>query len=113
MSEAHEFVALQLCIDAEERVLSVGLFARDDVHIDSAAPADHIITCVSTRTAYGDDAGDADQPRRRDYVVCDPGGALRLHEGLEFLIEGLMDRTASVRDILGELGGNCSSEDEE
>lgn len=29
MSEAHEFVAHQLCIDAEERVLSVGQFARD------------------------------------------------------------------------------------
>jgi len=112
MATVQEFVALQLCIDAEERVLSIGLFARDDVQIDSAAPADHIITSVSTRTGYGNDAGDADQPRR-GYVVCDPGGALRLHEGLAILIEGLMDSAASVRDILGELSGSGSSEGEE
>lgn len=112
MSEVHEFVALRLCIDAEQGLLSIGLFARDDVQIDSAAPADHIVTCVSTRTGYGNDAGAADQPPR-SYVVCDPGGAVRLHEGLGLLIEGLMDRAASVRDIVSELRGHNANEDEE
>jgi hypothetical protein len=114
MSEAHEFVALRLCIDIEESALSIGLFARNDVQIEAAAPADHIVTCVTTPMGdlFGSDAGKEDQ-HRRGYVVCDPGGALRLHECLGFLIEGLMDRTASVHDILGELSGSGSSEGEE
>lgn len=112
MSEVHAFVALQLCIDVEESTLSVGLFARDDVQIESSAPADHIITCVTTREDLFGDQGGTDPPRQ-GYLVCDPGGVIRLHEGLEFLIEGLMDRGASARDILGELTGSSTSEGEE
>lgn len=113
MSEAHAFVALQLCVDIEESTLSIGLFARHDVQIEAAAPTDHIVTCITTPVGdlFGSDSIDADQPRR-GYVVCDPGGALLLCEGLELLIEGLMDGAASVRDILGELAGSSSNEGE-
>ena len=104
-SYTNDFIALQFCIDVEDEVLRVGLLALDDLHIESAPLADHVVTCVTlpADSLFSHVAGEVDHGEVcRSYVVCDPGGILRLYDDLELLIEGLMEGCGSVQDLLGE-----------
>lgn len=110
-----EFIALQLSHNAEENSLRVSLVVRVDIKLEAAAPAAHVLTCVTQRVDHlfpGNDPSDLGYTGFRGFTVCDPGGLLPLvgGEGLEIIIEGQTESCGSIRRILSDKVGGEEDE---